>query len=352
MLAQNSTIKPVSSNSLLWMMGGVLMAAGLTACSKPEPLSPLPPPTVLTVKATKSEGARALRLSGTLEPERSVSVSFAVPGTVERVLVKEGDVVRRGQVLARLSARSFEDALGIAKVKADQAEDAYRRLEPMYRNHTLPEVKMVEVETGRAQAKLAVSMARKNVEDTVLRAPEAGVVARRQVEAGANAAPGVPVMTLVRTQTLLATASVPEKEVGRCKVGQQAKVVVPALGTTVEGTIREIAVLANPLTRSYDVKVAVPNDAGNLRAGMVAEIHVDVAGEGRSLVVPPVAVRVDADGKPCVFVVTSDLRAHRRSVTLVGYVGEQAAIGSGVADGDEVVVSGTPMLADGMVVRR
>ncbi len=351
MCAHSSTIWTISSNSLAFAMAGVMTVA-LHGCSKPAPLRPLPPPTVVTAKVTKSDGARALRLSGTLEPERSVSVSFAVPGTVERVLVKEGEVVRRGQVLARLSARSFQDALGIAKVKSDQAEDAYRRLEPMYRNRTLPEVKMVEVETGRAQAKLAVSMARKNVEDTVLRAPEAGVVARRQVEAGANAAPGVPVMTLVRTQTLLATASVPEKEVGRCKVGQKAKVAVPALGTTVEGTIREIAVLANPLTRSYDVKVAVPNDAGELRAGMVAEIHVDVAGEASSLVVPPVAVRVDEAGKPCVFVVTSDLRARRRPVTLTGYVGELAAIGSGVAEGEEVVVSGTPMLADGMVVRR
>lgn len=352
MRVRKSTVGLGSSKSLCWLAGGLMVAVASNACSKPAPLPPLPPPTVVTTKVMKSEGARALRLSGTLEPERSVSVSFAVPGTVERVLVKEGEMVRRGQVLAQLSARSFGDALGIAKVKSDQAEDAYRRLEPMYRNHTLPEVKMVEVETGRTQAKLAVSMARKNVEDTVLRAPEAGVVARRQVEVGANAAPGIPVMTLVRTQTLLATASVPEKEVGRCKVGQQAKVVVPALGTTVEGTIREIAVLANPLTRSYDVKVAVPNEAGSLRAGMVAEIHLDLGGEGGSLVVPPVAIRVDEEGKPCVFLATADQRVRRRPVTIAGYVGELAAVASGLAEGDEVVVSGTPMLADGMVVRR
>lgn len=328
------------------------MAGGVAGCAKPKPLPPLPPPTVVTVKATKGESVRSLRLSGTLEAERSVQVSFAVPGTIEQVMAKEGDVVKRGQVLARLSARSYQDSLGIAKAKADQAEDAYRRLEPMHRNHTLPEIKMVEVDTGRAQARLALSMARKNVEDTVLRAPEAGVVAKRHLEAGANAAPGVPVYTVVRTQTLLATASVPEKEVGHCKQGDAARIVVPALGQELQGKIREIAVLANPLTRSFDVKVAIPNPEGILRVGMVAEIHLAVGANEASIVVPPTAIRVDEAGKPCVFVVMPDKVLRRRQVTVAGYVGEQTAIAAGLAEGDEVVVSGTPMLSDGMTVRR
>ena len=109
--------------------------------------------------------------------------------------------------------------------------------------------------------------------------------------------------------------------------------------------------LANPLTRSYDVKVAVANPEGALRVGMVADIHLDVGGEGTALVVPPVAVRVDEEGKPCVFLVMADRTLQRRPVTVAGYVGENAAISAGLAEGDDVVVSGTPMLADGMVVR-
>jgi RND family efflux transporter MFP subunit len=351
MLDLNSTIRPCSSNrhiqTMLW-----LAALGLAAgCSKAPSLPPLPAPTVVSAKVVKTDKARSLRLSGTLEPERSVAVSFGVPGTVQQVLVDEGTVVKRGQVLARLVGRSYEDALGIATAKAGQAEDAYRRLEPMHRNHTLPEIKMVEVETGRAQARLSVSMAQKNVDDTILRAPEAGVVARRQVEAGATVAPGVPVMTLVRVDTLLATAAVPEKEVGRCKRGTKATVEIPALGKTFQGTIRDIAVLANPLTRSYDVKVAVANPEGALRVGMVADIHLDVGGEGTALIVPPVALRVDEEGKPCVFIVMADRTLQRRPVTVAGYVGENAAISAGLAEGDDVVISGTPMLADGMVVR-
>jgi hypothetical protein len=68
-------------------------------------------------------------------------------------------------------------------------------------------------------------------------------------------------------------------------------------------------------------------------------------------VVPPVAVRVDEDGRPCVFVVMSDRTLRRKPVSIAGYVGELTAINSGLNEGEDVVVSGTPMLSDGMAVR-
>jgi len=222
----------------------------------------------------------------------------------------------------------------------------------MYRNKTLPEIKMVEIETGRAQARLAVSMAQKSVDDTVLRAPVAGIVSRRSVEPGANAAPGFPAFTLVQTSTMLATAPVPETQVARIKRGIKARVTVPALQKTLEGEVREIAVVANPLTRTYDIKVAVPNAAGELRVEMVAEIHLKVDdGGGALVVVPPEAVRVDERGAPYVFVVTPDRRLQRRPVTVARFVGEATALSAGVRAGELVVTSGTPMLADGLSVR-
>jgi membrane fusion protein (multidrug efflux system) len=349
----------------------------LPACKQQPPVSPPLVPTVVARPALRTDAARELRLSGSLAAEKSTTVSFATVGTVEQILVEEGASVRRGQVLARLSPRTYQDALGIAKAKADQAEDAYRRLEPMHRNKTLPEVKMVEVETGRQQARLVLSMAQKNLEDTVLRAREAGVVARRHVESGANVAPGMPVLTLVQTKTMLATAPLPETQVAKVKKGDAAKVTVPAIKKTFDGVVREIAVVADPLTRTYEIKVALPNPSrgwnralpgevhrgrvgepfegfpedAQLRVGMVVEVRVHVPGDAPATVVPPEAVRVDETGAPSVFVVTKDNKLERRQVNVVGYVGESTAIAKGVAEGELVVTSGTPMLAHGMTVR-
>ena len=334
----------------------VLVAALLpvAACTQEAPLPPAPVPSVIAAPVVKADGARDLNLSGTLSAERSIALSFATIGTVEQVLVQEGQAVEQGQLLATLSPRSYQDVLGIAEAKAKQAEDAYRRLLPMHQNKTVPEVKFVEVETGREQARLAVSIARKNLADTELRAPAGGIVATRSAEPGMSPTPGLPAFTLVQTGTMIATGPVPEMQVAKIRRGAAASVTVPAIERTFAGTVREIAVAANPLTRTYDVKVAVPNPGGELRVGMIADVHLTIgstSGSGDLLAVPPEAVRVDEKGAPYVFVVAPDTKLQRRPVTVSGFAGELTALSGGVREGELVVTSGTPMLSDGLTVR-
>lgn len=330
---------------------GVALASLSSGC-RPAAEQPARPRAVRVAVASLAGEQRELRLSGTIEAERSTSLGFAVPGTIAQVLVAEGAKVARGQVLARLDARGFEDAARIAQAKADQAEDAHRRLEPLHRNGTVPEVKWIEVDTGLAQARAALSLARKNASDAILRAPEAGVVARRLAEPGAIAVPGVPAITLIQSGVVLATAPIPEKEVGGIRVTQPARVEVAALREKgkLQGTIREVGVVADPLTRTYPVKVALENAGGDLRVGMVADVFLRQEAGARLVAVPPEAVRLDDGGKPCVYAVDGGGTLHRRRVEVSGYVGERLALAAGVAPGDRVVVSGTPMLADGVKV--
>lgn len=242
----------------------VLAPLPLTACRKAAVAEP-PPQAVRVAVAAQCTDSRDLRLSGTIEAERTTSLSFGGTGTVEAVLVQEGDAVRKGQPLARLATRSFEDAVGIARSTLAQAEDALRRIEPMHRNRTIPEVRWVEVETSVEKARHSLSIAEKNLEDAVLRAAEGGIVARRLVEPGATAVPGAPVLTVIQTRTVFATAPVPETQVATVKPGQKARVSVGALGQKFESTVREVGVLANPFARTYAVKVALANADGALR---------------------------------------------------------------------------------------
>jgi membrane fusion protein, multidrug efflux system len=321
----------------------------LTGCRKVE-LAQARPQSVNVAVARETDSARDLRLSGAIEAEHSTSLSFGVPGTVEAVLVQEGEAVRRGQALARLTPRAYEDALGIARSTLGQAEDARRRLEPMHRNRTVPDVKWVEVDSGVERARHSLSMAQKNLDDTVLRAAESGIVARRHIEPGTTAVPGSPAVTVVQVGTVLATAPVPETQIADIRKGASARINVGALGRTFEGTVREIGVVANPLTRTYTVKIAVPNANGTLRVGMVAEIFLRQENKTAAVVVPPEAVRLDEAGKPCVFVVGGDGKLRRQTVAVSGFLGEGTALSSGIRAGDRVVTSGSPMLADGLMV--
>jgi multidrug efflux pump subunit AcrA (membrane-fusion protein) len=109
-------------------------------------------------------------------------------------------------------------------------------------------------------------------------------------------------------------------------------------------------VLANPLTRTYAVKVALTNDDGALRIGMVAEVRLRQEGAAPAVVVPPAALRLDETGHTSVWIVQGDGRLRRQTVEVSGFSGEGTAIASGLAPGARVVTSGSPMLAEGVAV--
>jgi RND family efflux transporter MFP subunit len=331
------------------------LALGLAALASlgchQEALEPLPPLVVETAAVERVASARDLRMSGTIEAERTTSLSFAVPGTVETVLVDDGETIQRGQVLARLTPVSYESALGIALAQNERADDISRRLEPMHRNKTVPEVKWVEAQTSLEATRHAVEIARKNLADTVLRAPEDGVLARRLIEPGATVAPGVPAFHVVQTRVVRAIAPVPENQIGQVRIGQPARVEVAALGRSLAGEVYEVGVLADPLTRTYPVKVTLDNADGALKVGMVVDVFLPLPGDAPALAVPREAVRIDEKGAACVFVVGPENKVERRHVEVIGFVAERTALAGGVEEGERVVVSGTPMLADGVTVR-
>lgn len=307
-------------------------------------------PVIRTADVSVSDSTQDLVLSGQLDADISVAVSFGAMGTVQKVLASEGQSVKQGQVLAILDAGSLQDQLSAAKSKATQAEDAYARMEPMHKNGTVPDIKWVEVETGRDQARSMVSMAARNLDDATLRSPLSGIVAKRSIEPGEKASPGVATFTVVQTGTMLATVAVAEKDVSRLRTGTPAWISVAATGQKIAGKVREIGVAADPFTRTYKIKVAIPNPGGELRVGMVADVRLRVPGSRSTVVVPPSAVLVDENDRRFVWVLEKDV-VQRRFVRVTGFLQEGEAVDSGLASGETVVVSGTPMLSDGLSVR-
>lgn len=331
-------------------MEALLAALSMVACRNEDVSRQVQPPAVRVHQVGLADSSSGLLLSGELEAEMSVAVSFNGLGTVKSVIAREGQSVRKGQLLAILESGSLEDQHAVAKAKAAQAEDAWKRMEPMHRNGTLPEIKWVELETGLEQARSMEAIARRNLDDARLLSPIDGIVARRNVEAGETTPVGAAAFTIVRTGTMLSAVSVSEKDIASVKVGDPATVDVPAVGRAVPGRVREIGVQADPFTRTYKVKVAVPNSSGAMRIGMVTRTSLRIPGRAGVPVVPASAVLVDDAERRYAWIVTDSV-VHRRFLRLCGFAGEGMGVDSGLVAGDNVVVSGTPMLSDGLRVR-
>lgn len=329
---------------------GTTLVAVLGGCRDMTPAPILLSPTVRIATVMQSDSAQDLVLSGSLEADVSVAVSFHTPmGTVQKVLVREGQKVRQGEVLATLDAGYLQDQLEAAEIKMRQAEDAWNRMEPMHKNGTIPDIKWVETEADRIQARSMASQARRALEEATLHAPLSGIIAKRTIEPGEQVPVGIAAFTIVQTETMLAVIQVAEKDVAQLKPGTLAHLSISAAQQELKGKVRDIGVEADPFSRTYKVKVALSNPHGILRVGMVAKVRLRIC-DVPTLVVPTAAVLVDENDRRFVWIEKNN-QVHRRFVRTTSFLQEGLAVDSGLAAGEKVVISGTPMLSEGLRVK-
>ncbi|HPR89365.1 MAG TPA: efflux RND transporter periplasmic adaptor subunit [bacterium] len=307
--------------------------------------------TPVRVEAVRAEVMRANEVfsySGTLEESESTPLSFSVPGKVARVLVSEGDYVHKGQLLAELSGESYKDTYEMTRAALKQAEDAYNRLYPMYQNGNLPEVKLVEIQTGLQQAKSAAAIAQRNVTDCLLVAPSSGYVGKRSMEPGMSVIPGLAALTIVKIEKLFARIPVSESEIASIKKGQEARIRVGALGDReFTGNVEEIGVMADPIAHTYKVKIGVPNREKMIKPGMICNVTLETTAEDRGLILPTAAFRVDENGRTFIFAIdTAQNRAARKYVKTGRLLKNGIEITEGVRAGEWVVITGQQKLVD------
>ncbi|MGE4568861.1 MAG: efflux RND transporter periplasmic adaptor subunit [Bacteroidales bacterium] len=286
---------------------------------------------------------------GTIEESVTIPLSFSVMGTIQKVYVAEGAYVQKGQLLAELSNSSLQNTYNMALSTQKRAEDAYNRLSEIYRKGSLPAIKFVEVETALEQSKAATQIALKSVNDCRLYAPASGLISKRSIEPGTNIIPTSSVLTLVQIDKVFVKTPVPEKEVGQIRQEQKATAQVLALDNKAfEGVVEEIGVVANPISHTYSVKIAVQNPDRLLKPGMVCRVTIEDMTPTRGVVIPIEAVQVDAQGLQSVFVKDASGKAAKRSITTGALHQLGVVVTEGLSEGEEIVVEGFQKLSNGM----
>ena len=328
---------------------------GLSACKKKNDAPTSAPPVRVEVMAIHSGDYNdSQSFSGTVASANDATVSFAVAGTIEQLYVQEGQRVSQGQLLGQLRAGDYENARNIAQAELAEAQDGYERLKKLHDANALPDVKWVEMQQKLKQAQNAAEMASRALNETRLYSPMAGVVSRKLADRGQNVAPIEPVYEIVSTDALTIDVAVPETEIGRFAVGQQATATFAEIGD-VEGKVTQKSVVADPLTRTYKVKVSIPTRDGRILPGMVGMVKfasVDTNGaDGQvaGIMLPSQAVGLSNDNRTYVWVVKNG-RAERRFVRANELVAGGILVESGLAEGDSVIVAGMQKVGTGSAV--
>lgn len=316
---------------------------------------------------------------GTITARTASTISGKLMGTVLKVHVREGDPVKEGDVLVTLDPRQVSAQLDktqagfrearraeasavsaheAAAAAAKLAEATYNRYQQLLRENSASQQEFEEAEARhrQAQATLAqtdamVAAAQSRVQqaeaavrsatvgkkDAVVRAPYDGRVVTKMITEGDLASPGTPFLTIEQEGLYWAELVLPERHIQAVKEGDAVKVKVPALDNLeVTGTVGRIIPMADTRSRSFQVKVAMPENP-DLKSGMFARVFVPVGGTGM-LLIPRTAIAHEGQLDK-VFVVDNDNKAHLRLIRTGKYYGDRVEIISGLNAGQRYVMT-------------
>ncbi|NLJ82687.1 MAG: efflux RND transporter periplasmic adaptor subunit, partial [Bacteroidales bacterium] len=147
---------------------------------------------------------------GEIKEEYSSSLSFSVPGNVERIYVNEGEYVNKGTLLASLDKENLQSTYDASLAMLKQAEDAYNRLHKLYEKGSLPEIQWMEMLTNLEKARSAEKIAKKNLAESNLYAPFSGIIGKKNIEMGMYAMPSISAITLLNTNNVVVKVPIPE----------------------------------------------------------------------------------------------------------------------------------------------
>ena len=291
-------------------------------------------------------------------------MGFEVGGRITEFYVKEGDDVVQGEVLARLDARDYQAKLNAVLANLRKANADLRRSRNIYKEDpgaiSTETIDTNERAVGVAKANVAI--AQKALDDTKLRAPFSGRMARKLVEDFQNVKAKEPVLVLQDTSTLEIEVDVPERDVAHGPTDRHVEtvterikpeVIVSALADlTFPAWIKEFASTADPVTRTFSVKLNFKNPGNvNILPGMTARVQVTMDSE-RAWSVPVSAALADDDGNAYVWTLGPESMAVGRAPVELGDLFDgRVRITAGLQEGDLVAISGVNQLRDGMVVR-
>jgi RND family efflux transporter MFP subunit len=360
-----SAARKVVSNWGLRSSALAVIALAGAACNRQEADAPPPIRIVRTMTVEAPRAAADVSFSGHIEAQDNVALSFRIGGRLADRSVGVGANVRAGEVLARLDPENELNELRSAQAALSAAQGALRRAENQFqrqshlleRNVTTP-ADFEAAEQGRTAARAQVDAAQARVrsaEDIVgftsLKADAPGVVTRVGAEPAEVVAAGRTILQVAKRDGRDAVFEVPAELVRTLSTDSRVHVALASdQAVSAAGRVREVAPQADPVTRTFRVRVGLTEPPQAFRLGTTVSGTVRGA-ENAAIAIPSTAVTRRGTDDSVWVVDPKALTVSLRKLDILGSTPATAQVGKGLAPGDIIVTAGASLLQDGQHVR-
>ncbi|OXG05055.1 RND family efflux transporter MFP subunit [Flavobacterium araucananum] len=311
------------------------------------------PVSVLTLNP--GEGNMPITASATLTTDDNVALSFTTSGIVSSILVKEGDAVIKGQLLATLNATDVKAKEQQALLAKEMALRNLKRTANLYLDNVASLEQYQNDKTALEMANQRWMTASFDLENTRIRAVRNGYILQKLTEAGSQSAAGSPILTMFggqRSGQWIAKTQVNDRDWIRVKVGYKAEVSIGSTSDKIQGEVIRKSQASSPGSGSYLVEVLLKGqDNGEIAQGMFAKVSITaVAKEAADspLIRIPYQALLDADGSTgFVFIPGSDHKAKKVRVVIDGIRNDEVVISKGLEGVQQIILAGSAYLKEG-----
>ena len=297
----------------------------------------------VSVKVAVAQGGiipQDVEFTAGIEPWQKNNIVPALQGArIDRIYVKVGDRVRKGQLVAEMDPTQYN----MAKVQFETAKADYDRIKKVYDAGGVSEQVLRQTEAAYLVAKETADNLARNVK---LYSPIDGVVTDKKEEEG-NLFTQLPILEIMRMDRLKVRVSISEQYFTSVKVGTKVALSVDLYpDETFPGSVRLIYPAIDAATRTFTAEITIPNSNGRLRPGMFARCTINM-GDKQGVMIPDVAVQKQIGTNERYVYVIADSTAHRRSVVPGRQIGDMFDIVEGLAAGESVATTSFSRLDDG-----
>lgn len=285
---------------------------------------------------------------GTFEAYRQNVIGSDASGSILKVLVKEGDYVQKGELLAKVDDELLQLQLQSAEIGLEGVKNDDSRYSTLSKENAIAGVQVEKTKLNLRANQVQKKLIQKQIKNTSITAPYSGVITQKMIDLGSFVGQGTPVFQLTDISTLKLNINVPESDVFKFKTGSKVSILVDAYkGKVFTGKIINVGVVADR-SHNFKIQVEVSNAKRELRAGMYGTVTLDNS-ESKTVLSIPRSALVGSTKNPQVYVVENKV-AKLKSFTRGTADGDYIQVVNGLSKDDIIVVKGQVNLEDGSKV--
>ncbi len=314
-------------------------------------------PLVSTLRISSQEFHHYLELQGDVMTNQNVLVYPQMAGTLERVYVKEGQRVSKGQILGTIDDGGLSSQLAQMKTQLALAKTTFERQEKLWKQNIGSEIQYLQAKTQYEAQESGVKQLESMVGKSSLRAPFSGIVDEIIKDQGTvvSPGPGAEVFRVVNLNSMYVEVEVPEAHLATVTKGKTVEVNFPILGNSVQSKISQTSNFINPGNRSFRAEIPVSNKKGNIKPNLTAVAKINDYTNENAILIPQSVLSENATGEQYVYVTVTngdtEILSKKVIIELGKTQGDAVEVLSGLKAGDNIIVEGARSVKDNQPVK-